>query len=82
MPTILTFNGIRVCIYLNDHRPAHVHVMGNGNEAVFRLNCPGGPPDLRENYGFAGKDLNKIAVELIKQIRAACREWEKLHALL
>jgi hypothetical protein len=32
----------RVAIYPNDHRPAHVHVIGGGGEAVFILNCPGG----------------------------------------
>ncbi|MGA3075882.1 MAG: DUF4160 domain-containing protein [Bryobacteraceae bacterium] len=30
-------------IYPNDHRPAHVHAMGRGCEAVFNLNCPAGP---------------------------------------
>lgn len=47
MPTVHRFDGLRVVIYPNDHRPAHVHVMGNGCEAVFRLNAPDGPPELR-----------------------------------
>ncbi|WP_090731378.1 DUF4160 domain-containing protein [Azotobacter beijerinckii] len=37
MPTALRFNGLRAVIYPNDHRPAHVHVMGHGCEAVFNL---------------------------------------------
>ena len=53
MPTIATFLGCRVVIYPNGHRPAHVHVMGRGGEAVFELNCPGGPTRLCENYGLA-----------------------------
>ena len=44
---------MRVVIYSNDHRPAHVHVIGAGKEAVFELNCPPGPVVLRENYGFS-----------------------------
>ena len=28
MPTVLTISGLRVVIYLNDHRPAHVHIIG------------------------------------------------------
>lgn len=40
-------------IYPNDHRPAHVHVIGKGCEAVFRLQCPLGPVELRENYRFS-----------------------------
>ena len=53
MPTVLCFDGLRVVIYPNDHRPAHVHVIGGGCEAVFDLHCPEGPPELRENYGFS-----------------------------
>jgi hypothetical protein len=40
MPTVLRFAGLRVAIYPNDHRPAHVHVIGKGCEAVFNLHCP------------------------------------------
>jgi len=64
MPTVLTIFGLRVVIHPNDHRPAHVHVIGNGCEAVFKLWCPAGIPELRENYEFARKDLVKIANEL------------------
>ncbi|MBA4152583.1 MAG: hypothetical protein C0509_08480, partial [Acinetobacter sp.] len=39
MPTVLRWGGLRVAIYPNDHRPAHVHVIGAGREAVFRLCC-------------------------------------------
>lgn len=48
MPTIFSYAGHRVVIYSNDHRPAHVHVLGSGCEAVFELACPWGPPCLRE----------------------------------
>jgi hypothetical protein len=47
MLTVDAIDGLRVVIYFNDHRPAHVHVIGDGCEAVFRLNCPTGPPELR-----------------------------------
>jgi hypothetical protein len=48
MPTALRLDGLRVVIYPNDHRPAHVHVIGADGEAVFNLNCPEGPVVLRE----------------------------------
>ena len=64
MPTILRFAGVRVVIYTNDHRPAHVHVIGDGCEAVFEMNCAGGPIVLRENYGFALLRLRKIKMAL------------------
>jgi hypothetical protein len=52
----------RVVIYPNDHRPAYVHVIGPGHEAVFELNCPGGPVILRENYGFGLRDLKVCGI--------------------
>jgi len=79
MPTILTIAGLRVVIYPNDHRPAHVHVMGNGREAVFKLHCLNGPPELRENYGFSDKDLVKIVDELTDKLSNLCREWRRIH---
>ena len=39
MPTILRTGSLRVVVYPNDHRPAHVHVMGDSDEAVFELNA-------------------------------------------
>ena len=43
MPTVWRIGTHRVVIYPNDHRPAHVHVVGRGGEAVFVLHCPDGP---------------------------------------
>lgn len=79
MPTVLRINGLRVVIYPNDHRPPHVHVIGNGFEAVFKLNCPNGPLELRENYGFSQKELAGIAEALTKALSDACLQWEKIH---
>src|SRR5437762_12280376 len=60
VPTVLRFDGLRVVIYPNDHRPAHVHVIGAGGEAVFFLSCPGGPPELRESHRFSVREANRI----------------------
>lgn len=79
MPTVLSIHGLRVVIYPNDHRPAHVHVTGNGLEAVFNLHCPEGPPDLRENYGFTRKELTRIAEALAANLAALCEEWRRIH---
>ncbi len=68
MPTVDAIDGLRVVIYFNDHRPAHVHVIGDGCEAVFRLNCPTGAPQLRENYGFAAGKLSKIKAALAARL--------------
>lgn len=79
MPTVLTIFGLRVLIYPNDHRPAHVHVQGNGCEAVLMLHCPDGPPELRENYGFSRKDLSKITGALAERMAALCEKWRAIH---
>ncbi|QNM95474.1 DUF4160 domain-containing protein [Chitinimonas koreensis] len=79
MPTVLKIFGLRVVIYPNDHRPAHVHVIGNGCEAVFNLHCPEGPPELRENHGFSRGDVVKILDGLAVDLVHACGEWRRIH---
>jgi len=79
MPTILRFAGLRVVIYANDHRPAHVHVIGDGCEAVFEMNCASGPIVLRENYGFSLARLRRIKAFLQQHKSAICSAWEKIH---
>ncbi len=79
MPTVLTIFGSRVVIYPNDHRPAHVHVQGGGCEAVFNLHCPGGPLELRENYGYSQTSLQKIAGGLAENLEALCAAWRDIH---
>lgn len=81
MPTVLRFDGLRVTIYPNDHRPAHVHVIGRGCEAVFNLNCPAGPVELRENYGFSRREISKIETVLSRRLEELCRAWEEIHGI-
>lgn len=79
MPTVHRFHGLRVVIYPNDHRPAHVHVMGQGCEAVFKLHAPKGPPELRENYGFSASTLALIEKELAQHLGPLAAAWRALH---
>lgn len=79
MPTVLRLNSLRVVIYPNDHRPAHVHVMGPGGEAVFILNCPDGPPTLRGAYGFSLQEVGRIKNDLAGHLTALCEKWSDLH---
>jgi len=75
VPTILRLSGLRV-VYPNDHRPAHVHVIGNGDEAIFELNCPDGPVSLRGNFGFAQHELTSIQKTLSEQVEQLCKAWD------
>lgn len=72
---------MRVVIWPNDHRPAHVHVIGPEEEAVFKLNCPKGPPELRESYGFRLADLNSVADVLGEQLERLCAAWSEIHGV-
>jgi hypothetical protein len=81
MPTVLRIGALRVAIYPNDHRPAHVHVIGDGHEAVFQLNCPAGSITVRENYGFAARDLARIHGVLLESQPALCGAWERIHGI-
>jgi hypothetical protein len=79
MPTIRRIHGLRITIYPNDHRPAHVHVIGSDSEAVFDLRCPDGPPALRENFGFSRPQVTRILAELVRHLSDLCEAWEKIH---
>lgn len=81
MPTVLRFGGLRVVIYPNDHRPAHVHIIGHNHEAVFKLGCPAGPLALRENYGFSRHDLARIEDVLLQNLTSLCAAWEDIHGI-
>jgi hypothetical protein len=79
MPTVLRFEGLRVVIYPNDHRPAHVHVAGRGCEAVFNLQCPTGPAEIRENYRFPRREVKSIERVLTNHLAKLCGEWKSIH---
>ncbi|UVK49835.1 DUF4160 domain-containing protein (plasmid) [Mesorhizobium sp. AR02] len=79
MPTVLRLDGLRVVIYPNDHRPAHVHIKGAAGEAVFILHCPDGPPALRESFGFNQAALSRIADDLAGALATLCAEWRTIH---
>jgi len=81
VPTVLRLDGLRVVIYPNDHRPAHVHVIGPNHEAVFHLGCPDGPVELRENYGFRSAQVLEIVAALTERLADLCQAWEEIHGI-
>ena len=46
---------------------------------MFTLHCPHGPPELRANYGFGHREVNRISEELAEALRMLCEEWRKIH---
>jgi len=78
MPTIFRIGGNggwQVRVIPGDHRPAHVHVMKDASEAVFKLNCPQGPVELRESYNCAHHVLTWLEAELNARVVDGCNGW-------
>ena len=66
-------------VYPNDHRPAHVHVIGNGKEGVFFLHCPDGPPELRENWGLSTAEIRTVERAIADELTDYCEAWYGIH---
>ena len=79
MPTVTRFDGLRVVIYTDDHRPAHVHVIGRGCEAIFRLVGSASPSELRENFGFSRTEIARIRRRLDTDMPILTAAWESIH---
>lgn len=54
-------------------------MIGPHGEAVFFLNCPDGPPELRECYGFKASEASRIRTSLADRLTMLRNEWSKLH---
>lgn len=79
MPTVDRISGLRVVIYPNDHRPAHVHVIGAGCEAVFDLGSQENGVRLRENFGFGPAELNRLQQVLQGRVEELRGHWRTIH---
>lgn len=79
MPTVLRFDGLNVRLYSGDHRPAHVHVIGAEVQTVFVLNCPDGPPKIRECYGFSRPEARRIGTDLRAFVPELCESLRRIH---
>jgi hypothetical protein len=75
MPTVLRINGWRVVVYLNDHPPAHVHVLGPGWMVVIdviRL-------DAREVIGCEERDARQVLRVIAEHQAALLEAWRRMH---
>jgi hypothetical protein len=75
MPTVLRSGSLRVVIYPNDHRPAHVHVLGP--DWVVVINLVG--PVVREVINCSERQARR-ALGLIMSHKAELMDaWNRLH---
>jgi hypothetical protein len=77
MPTVLRLRRLRVVIYPNDHRPAHVHVIGNGCEAVFAL--PEWAARAARELRVQHQGLTRLKADLAAKLTDLCGSWESIH---
>ncbi|MCA0455003.1 MAG: DUF4160 domain-containing protein [Chloroflexi bacterium] len=75
MPTVIREDGYTIRIYLNDHIPAHVHVLKAEKEARITL------VDLKvmDSIEFTSKEL-KRAIEIIEEHQdELLKIWDTYH---
>ena len=76
MPTILRVHGMRFVIYVEDHRPAHVHVIGNGTAKIAFEKATA---SLEYNRGMSKRDINR-ALDVVERNRALfTTAWNDIH---
>jgi hypothetical protein len=71
-------HGLRFVIYLSDHEPAHVHLIGGG-EAKVDLVGPDGNPKLVWVVGISRADLRRLLVEIGERQAEFLAAWRRLH---
>ncbi len=79
MPTLFRVGAWRVVIFLNDHEPAHVHVIGPEGRARFYLGRDPGDVALLEAEGIPTPILRRIAAQLIDRHAECLSTWNAIH---
>lgn len=78
MVTVHRESGFRFIIFIDDHEPAHVHVVGDG-KAKINLVGSDGEPELVYNDGFKAGDLRKALRIVAEQQAMFLRRWDEYH---
>lgn len=78
MVTVHREAGLRFIIYSDDHEPAHVHVVGDGNAKV-DLGGANGMPEMIYAGGFKQGDVGRI-MDIVRKHRTMFLErWNDIH---
>ena len=78
MVTVHREGGFRFVIYRDDHEPAHVHVLKDG-EIIVNLVGAEGRPELRISYGAKGADARKVLRIVTKRQAEFLAKWQEMH---
>ncbi len=78
MVTFLRAEGLRVVIFLNDHKPAHGHVFGDG-EAKIGLAGVDGFPNVVWADGMSRGELRRAIRIVQENFLLLAKRWEEIH---
>jgi hypothetical protein len=78
MIVLLRAGGLRVVVYVDDHPPPHVHVLGDG-EVKIRLVGRSGRPEIMDVNGMKGGDVRKALMAVTDAQSMLLDEWSKIH---
>jgi hypothetical protein len=78
MVTVHREGGFRFAIYLEDHKPAHVHVYGDGEMKINLLSADG-RPQVVDYIGMRAGDVRKALRIVIAQQLMLVAKWEEFH---
>lgn len=78
MVTVHREGGFRVVIYTDDHEPAHVHVLKDG-EVIVDLVGADGLPEIRQAAGVTRADERKSLRIVIEQQENLLAKWQEMH---
>ena len=75
MPTVLRSGSVRVVVYLNDHLPAHVHVLGPDWAVVINLIGP----TIREAIGCGRREARQALQLVMANQENLIGAWRAIH---
>ena len=75
MPVIFRIGPFKICIYSDDHPPAHVHCKASDCEVLIELKTG----KVRKNFGVHSSDLKKLQKFIKENSDVFMTEWEHYH---
>ena len=78
MVTVHREAGLRFIIFVDDHPPPHVHVIGDG-KAKINVTGANDKPDLVYNDGLKAGDIRKALRIVVEQQAMLIERWDEHH---
>ncbi|KQT31287.1 hypothetical protein ASG29_15090 [Sphingomonas sp. Leaf412] len=72
-------HGCRFIVYLDDHLPAHVHVVQGRDEAKIAIGLATEDPSVIWNRGLTAATLRRVMREMKAQQATLRAKWTEIH---